>query len=246
MNRLELTPVVKQILIGCIVLFIGTQLLAGRNDIDLYAMLSMHYPMNPLFKPWQIITHMFMHGGLAHIAFNMFAMVSIGVIIEKIMGSKRFLQLFFFSGLGAIALHLGIQAIQIHNLTGLWFPDLQALGLKVDGDRIFSDGVVIKTKEDLDAIGSMFFQSIVGASGALYGILVAFAFLFPNTELIFMFIPFPIKAKYLVPIIIGLDIVFGFGNFKWDPVAHFAHLGGAITGLALVYFWRKNDRQNFW
>ena len=246
MNRLELTPVVKQILIGCIVLFIGTQLLAGRNDIDLYAMLSMHYPMNPLFKPWQIITHMFMHGGLAHIAFNMFAMVSIGVIIEKIMGSKRFLQLFFFSGLGAIALHLGIQAIQIHNLTGLWFPDLQALGLKVDGDRIFSDGVVIKTKEDLDAIGSMFFQSIVGASGALYGILVAFAFLFPNTELIFMFIPFPIKAKYLEPINNGLDIVFGFGNFKWDPVAHFAHLGGAITGLALVYFWRKNDRQNFW
>lgn len=246
MNRLELTPVVKQILIGCIVLFIGTQLLAGRNDIDLYAMLSMHYPMNPLFKPWQIITHMFMHGGLAHIAFNMFAMVSIGVIIEKIMGSKRFLQLFFFSGLGAIALHLGIQAIQINNLTGLWFPDLQALGLKVDGDRIFSNGMVIKTKEDLDAIGSMFFQSIVGASGALYGILVAFAFLFPNTELIFMFIPFPIKAKYLVPIIIGLDIVFGFGNFKWDPVAHFAHLGGAITGLALVYYWRKNDRQNFW
>lgn len=246
MNRLQLTPVVKQILIGCIVLFFGTELLRARNTYDLFSLLAMHYPGSPQFKPWQVISHMFMHGGFAHIAFNMFALVSIGVIIERIMGSKRFLKLFFFSGLGAIALHIGIQVWQVFDLTGLWFPTLEELGLVIEGDKIYADGTFIKSQTALDKIGPIFGQSIVGASGAIYGIIVAFAFLFPNTELIFMFIPYPVKAKYMVPIMIALDIFFGFSNFKWDPVAHFAHLGGAFTGLAMVYYWRRYDKRNFW
>lgn len=246
MNRIEITPVIKQMLIACVVLFLGTYLLESRNVYDLNGLLAMHFPNSPLFKPWQIITHMFMHGGIAHLAFNMFALVSMGVIIEKVMGGKRFFQLFFFSGLGAIVLHLGIQVWQVHSITGLWLPSLSDMGLKIEGEQIFSNGSVIKSNEDLNKLGGIYFQTLLGASGAIYGVVVAFAFLFPNTELMLMFIPYPIRAKYLVPGLIALDMFFGFSNFTWDPVAHFAHLGGALTGLILVYYWRKKDRSHFW
>jgi rhomboid-like protein len=246
MNRIFLTPVVKQILIGCIVMFIGTVLLESRKVYDLNALLAMSYPLSPEFKPWQIFTHMLMHGSVAHILFNMIGFVSIGVLLERIMGSKRFLQLFIFSGLGAITLHVLIEAWQVYRVTGLWFPKLSTLGIKLNGESITTNSPLITSQEALQTIGRVYFSKVVGASGALYGILVAFAFLFPNTELMLMFIPYPIKAKYFVPGIIVLDLFFGFSNFQWDPVAHFAHIGGAVTGLALVYYWRKTDRTSFW
>ena len=246
MNRIEITPVIKQILIACVVLFLGSYLLESRNVYDLNGLLAMHFPNSPLFKPWQIITHMFMHGGIAHLAFNMFALVSMGVIIEKVMGGQRFFKLYFYSGLGAIALHLGIQVFQVHSITGLWFPSMSDMGLKIDGEQIFSNGSVITSKEDLNKLGGIYSQTLLGASGAIYGVVVAFAFLFPNTELMLMFIPYPIKAKYLVPGLIAVDLVFGISNFSGDSIAHFAHIGGAITGLILVYFWRKKDRSHFW
>lgn len=246
MNRLDITPVIKQILIACIVLYLGTLLLQNHPSINLNNVLAMHFPNSPLFQPWQIITHMFMHGGLAHLAFNMFALVSMGVIIEKIMGGKRFLELFIYSGLGAIILHLAIQAWQVYQISGLWFPSLNDLGLKVEGEQVFSNGSVIRSSEALDEFGGIYFQTLLGASGAIYGVVVAFAFIFPNTELMLMFIPYPIKAKYLVPGLIAVDLIFGISNFSGDSIAHFAHIGGAITGLCLVYYWRKKDRRHFW
>ena len=244
--RFNLPPVIKQIVIACVVLFIGTSLLQMRNVYDLNQLLAMHYPSSPLFKPWQIITHMFMHGGIAHLAFNMFGLVAMGSVLENILGSKRFLILFFCAGMGSIALHLGVQIYEVHKLTGFWLPSLNDLGLSIDGDHIYSSGKIIKTNAQLDAIASMYFQTLMGASGAIYGVVVAFAYLFPNTELMFMFIPYPIKAKYLVPIIIGLDLFLGLSNFQGDPIAHFAHLGGAISGFAIVYYWKKRDRRHFW
>jgi rhomboid-like protein len=244
--RFNLPPVIKQIVIACVVLFIGTSLLQMRQVYDLNQVLSMHYPSAPFFKPWQIITHMFMHGSIAHLVFNMFGLITMGTVLENILGSKRFLMLFFYSGLGSIALHLMVQVYEVHHLTGLWLPTLQDLGLNIDGDKIYSTGQLIKTKAQLDAIAGMYFQTLMGASGAIYGVVVAFAYLFPNTELMFMFIPYPIKAKYLVPIIIGLDLFLGLSNFQGDPIAHYAHLGGAITGFLLVYYWKKRDRKHFW
>ena len=246
MNRIEITPVIKQILIACIVLFIGSSLLEQKGVYDLNSLLAMHFPNSPMFKPWQIITHMFMHGGIAHLAFNMFGLVSLGVIIEKVMGGKRFFQLFIYSGLGAIGLHLCIQLWQVHQISGLWAPSMAELGLSIDGEQIFSNGSVIKSKTELDQIGSVYFQTLLGASGAIYGVAVAFAFIFPNTELMLMFIPVPIKAKYLVPGLIAVDLVFGLSDFNGDTIAHFAHIGGALTGFGLVYYWRKKDRRNFW
>lgn len=227
-------------------MFIGTLLLENKEGFDIYAVFAMHFPSGPEFRPWQLITHMFMHGGLAHLAFNMIGLVTIGSTLEHFMGSKRFLQLFFYSGLGAISLHILIEAYRLHDISGLWFPAWDSLGLKIDGEQIFTNGQYIKTKEDIGLAYRIFNSPLVGASGALYGIIVAFAFMFPNTELMFMLIPYPIKAKYLIPGIIALDMFLGLSNYQWDPVAHFAHLGGAATGLALVYFWRKKDRRNFW
>ncbi len=254
MNRIQLTPVVKQILIGCVVLFIGTYLLKVRGVIDLDNYLAMFYPKSPNFRPWQIITHMFMHATadengnlvLSHIIFNMFGLVSFGVFLERFMGSKKFLQLFFFSGLGAILIHFVSQIVELHHITGLWFPNFSDMGFSADGRELHSSSPVISSEEDLLKVGGIVIPPILGASGAIYGVVAGFAYLFPNTEMMIIFIPYPIKAKYLVPAFIILDIVLGFGSFSWDPIAHFAHVGGALFGLALVYYWRKFDKRNFY
>src|SRR5688572_20291845 len=198
MRSMYITPVVKQILIGCIVFFAGTYLLQARGIIDLNMVLAMYYPNSEYFKPWQIITHMFMHGGISHILFNMLALVSIGTFLERFMGAKKFLQLYFFSGLGAVFIHVLSQFIQIHHITGLWFPSTEDIGIKLFSDMdtgqlmVNTNGSYIREREDLRIFGP-----VVGASGAIYGVVAAFAFLFPNTELMIMFIPYPIKAKYL-------------------------------------------------
>lgn len=248
MNRINLTPAVKQILIACIVLYLGTVLLKLKG-IDLDTYLAMHYPMNPAFKPWQIITHMFMHDthGLSpHLIFNMIALVSIGTTVENVIGTKKFVQLFFFSGLGSILLHLVIESVMVHNALGVWFPSMESLHIEVLADGTFSSNLPIYTQETFDTVVRTYFSELVGASGAIYGILVAFAIFFPNSQLMIMFIPYPIKAKYLVPVIIGLDIYLGVSNFGWDPVAHFAHIGGAITGLLIAWYWRKFDKRHFY
>ena len=166
--RFNLPPVIKQIVIACVVLFIGTSLLQMRNVYDLNQLLAMHYPSSPYFKPWQIITHMFMHGGIAHLAFNMFGLVAMGSVLENILGSKRFLILFFYAGMGSIALHLGVQVYEVHKLTGFWLPSLNDLGLSVDGDHIYSTGKIIKTNAQLDAIAGMYFQTLSSVHTTAY------------------------------------------------------------------------------
>lgn len=249
MNRIHLTPVVKQILIACIVLYLGTMLLKYRQIFDLDTVLAMHYPLHPDFRPWQIISHMFMHdsNGLSpHLLFNMFALVSIGTIVERFLGSKKFLQLFLYAGLGSIGLHIIVETVMVHNAIGEWFPSFSSLDIQLNDENNPMTYSSRYTQESFDIVASAYFSKLLGASGAIYGIIVAFAYFFPNTELMFMFIPYPVKAKYLVPIMIGLDIYLAVSNFGWDPVAHFAHIGGALTGLAVVWYWRKFDRMNFY
>ncbi|MBL7836847.1 MAG: rhomboid family intramembrane serine protease [Bacteroidetes bacterium] len=247
MNRLFLTPAVKQIVIACVVLYIGTILMSSKGIIDLNAILAMHYPLNPLFKPWQIITHMFMHdtkGISPHLIFNMIALISIGTTVENVLGTKRFVKLFVFSGLGSIGLHLLIETIMVYQALGVWLPSIESLHI-IEDNGTFSSNLPIYTDESFNTVVRTYYGKLLGASGAIYGIVVAFAIFFPNTELMFLFIPYPIKAKYLVPIIIGLDIYLGVSDFKWDPIAHFAHIGGAVTGLLIAWYWRKFDRRHF-
>ncbi len=174
----------------------------------------LYYPDSSNFRIWQLITHMFCHGGIGHILFNAFALFSFGMVVENRLGTKKFLQLFFLSGLGAVLLHFAWMGIQIHSSTGYFFPG-HALNL------------------------DLFYPPMLGASGALYGVMTAFGVLYPNETMIFLFIPYPIKAKYLIPIIVGLDVLLGVVDFSSDNIAHFAHIGGAVFGFIIIKIWQK-------
>lgn len=176
------------------------------------------------FIPYQLFTHLFAHGGLGHIFFNMFALYTFGRVLENFWGPKKFLLFYFISGLGAAACHL---AIQYYRCDGL----LQAL---------------LANNEVLVGKYAGALAPAIGASGAIMGLLAAFAYLFPNTELYIMFIPVPVKAKWAVLLMGFIDLFGGVANFKGDNIAHFAHLGGAITGFLLVYFWNKTNRKTFY
>ncbi|MCW3126525.1 MAG: transrane rhomboid family protein, partial [Bacteroidetes bacterium] len=170
---------------------------------------------------WQILTHMFMHADFMHILFNMYGLYIFGSILERVWGPKRFVEFYFMTGLGAMLLFTGVQAFQVFNLTGSVAPN----NLLVEP---YSKAFYVIN-------GSM-----LGASGAIFGILTAFAMLFPNTELYLMFIPVPIKAKYLVGGYVIIELFSGIRNNPQDNVAHFAHLGGALIGFIIVKLWNRN------
>lgn len=197
--------------------------------------LYLFYPDSDQFKPWQLITHMFAHGNIAHFLFNTIALISFGAIIELKLGTRRFLILYFLSGMGAVLLHYLSVGYQVWDMTGTAFPHLQGL--------IPGEGPVLGIQQGARTIP---YGPMLGASGAIYGIMAAFAFFYPNEEMIFLFIPYPIKAKYLVPIIVAIDLVFGISDIKGDPIAHFAHLGGAITGFVTVWIWFRQWMRRRW
>lgn len=219
----NLTPVVKNLLIINLICFIPFVIL--RDDAYqklIVNNLGVFYFNSPHFRVWQIITYMFIHGGWEHILFNMFALFSFGPILEYAIGPKRFFNLYFICGIGAALFQMLVQAYEVHALIGSFTLPLDL--------EVTSPSVIDK----LQAI----YTPIVGASGAIFGLLVAFGMLYPNLELMILFVPVPIKAKYIIPIYIIIEIVLGVGQFGGDNVAHFAHLGGALLGFILVKTWR--------
>ena len=242
----NLTDTVKHLLIINVIFFIAT-LTLGDAVFDLFAL---HYPSNPKFQFWQPLTHMFMHGDLGHIFFNMFALYMFGIPIEQMWGRNKFIFFYLSTGFGAAALQLGLYYYQISELTDLLISGGQT-GNQIATffeTRDISYSLIEQIgREKLLSVLSAFNSVMVGASGALYGILVAFAFLFPNARLMLLFPPIPIKAKVLVPLLILGDLFFGFTSYSIGPIAHFAHLGGAITGLMMMWYWKKNQfDQNRW
>ncbi len=198
------TPkIIKQLILVNVVFFILSMI--SPKFYDLFAM---HFPLSPQFRWWQVITHMFMHFNIAHLLFNMYALWAFGSPIVARYGVNRFLAFYFISGLGALALFLGVEYY----------------------------------RNDLNTI---YHLTIMGASGAIYGILVAFAFFYPRAKLMLIFLPYPLDAKYFVPLLILMDIVFGFTNYLHTNIAHFAHVGGALTGLFLLWLWR-NRRDEYY
>ena len=188
-----------------------------------------------------------MHGDIGHIFFNMFGLYMFGTPIEQMWGRKKFIFFYLSTGFGAAAFQLLLYYFQINQV----FNVLLAEGLT--GNQITAffqtsdlpyDVVERIGREKLLSGLSAFNGVMVGASGALYGILVAFAFLFPNARLMLLFPPIPVKAKILVPVLILSDLFFGFTSYSIGPIAHFAHVGGAITGLVMLWYWKKNQFNN--
>lgn len=205
----QITDVIKHLLIINLIVFFGSMITQETGVFD-SNMLVFHYPQSVFFQPYQIVTHMFMHGSVPHLFFNMLALVMLGPYVEHFLGSKRFLTLYLISGFGALGLHLLI-----------WYLELQ-------GMDPMEFAMLMHERE----------YGVVGASGAVYGVLAAFAFLFPNTRLMLLFPPIPMKAKYLVAALIAFDLISGISG-SGTGIAHFAHVGGALFGFLTLLFWRK-------
>jgi membrane associated rhomboid family serine protease len=239
----NLTPVVKNLLIINIICFIPFLLFDHGDPVGpVTNLFGMHYFGSPDFKAWQVITYMFMHGGWAHIFFNMFALFSFGPIVEYSIGSKKFFNLYFICGLGAVILQLIVQAIQVHSITGGFIIHQSGIMTPEGIDQVYFQygGNEVAAK-----LYGIYNAPLVGASGAIFGLLVAFGMLYPNMELMIMFIPVPVKAKYIIPIYIVIELWLGVGQYGGDNVAHFAHLGGAILGYFMVKLWRLQRPNNF-
>ncbi len=189
---------------------------------------ALHYYQSSLFKPHQLITNMFLHGGFAHILFNMFGLWMFGSILERFWGSKKFLLFYLICGIGAsifIQLTVPYSAGQFAKN-----PEIVASGLPINE-------IIQAYKQE---------YSCIGASGAIMGIMAAFAYLFPNTQMYVMFIPVAVKAKYVIPFYILYDLFGGLNPSAGDNIGHFAHLGGALIGFLLVLYWNKTNRQTFY
>ncbi|RKS25551.1 membrane associated rhomboid family serine protease [Flavobacterium endophyticum] len=245
---MNITPIVKQLLIINIIFFIGSQLI-GNSEIA-YHYLALYFFENPQFYAWQPLTHMFMHGGIMHIFFNMFALYSFGSALEHFWGGKKFLFFYISCGLGAALLHTGVNYYFFHSglteLVNAGFSEKDILELLNKG-MFNQQWVQVLGQSGMDNFASSYLTPAVGASGAIYGLLVAFAFMFPNAELMMLFLPIPIKAKYFVPAIIALDLfsgVTGVSIFGGGNIAHFAHVGGAVVGFLMMWYWKKNQFHN--
>jgi len=214
---------------------------ASTSVSGLTELLALYFPLNDNFSLWQFVTHMFMHGGLTHLLFNMFALWMFGTQLEAIWGGKRFIIFYFACGIGAALIYTAINYYQFNSV----FAVLRDTGLsEFDIQSMINKGVyppnILSEDQAVQLIGT-YNSPMVGASGAIYGVLVAYAFNFPNNKLILLFLPYPIAAKYFVPALISLDLFSGVTGFSifGGGVAHFAHVGGAIIGFLMMMYWRK-------
>ncbi len=233
----DLPPVVKVLLIINIAMYGLTMLMP-----DLGTKLAVYSFKSELFRPYQLITHMFMHGSFWHLFFNMFALYMFGKVLEEYWGQKRFFIYYFFTGLGAALLHLLVMQIEISSLMSHMSPEHISLVMK-DGAEAISQGKNFVDPQ-MGNLNLMINTATVGASGAIYGLLLAFGVLFPNV-IIYVYFAIPMKAKYLIMIFTAIELYLGFLNRSGDNVAHFAHLGGMLFGLIFILIWKKN-RFNRW
>lgn len=268
---MKITDTVKHLIIINVIFFAATYAIGEQT---MYDILALHAPTSDKFQFWQLVTHMFMHGSVPHIAFNMLGLWMFGSPLEHYWGTNKFLFFYFSCGIGAAALHLGVNYYEmqkvledaaglnlsddtIHQIINLKFSyQPEVFTQKLEKILEATGKVSLANNDNVIALFSAAIQNqspMLGASGALYGVMVAFAFMFPNAELMMLFLPIPIKAKYFVPLILGGDLFLGlkgqsfFGSGWEDGIAHFAHLGGALIGFIMMMYWRnKRFNHNRW
>ena len=225
-NRFQqTTPIVLNLIIINVLVYLAQTLTGGLQGSDTATdLFALHHYKSTYFQPYQVVTHMFMHGGFFHLLFNMFALWMFGTMVERVWGAKKFLIFYFICGLGAAFFQMGSYAFD------WWAVD----------HAILTDDVLVQYQQRLRE------QATVGASGAIMGVLAAFGYLFPNTEMIIFPIPIPIKAKWAIMGMIALDVFGGVVKVQGDNIAHFAHIGGALIGFLLVLYWNKTNKKTFY
>ena len=267
----NLPDAVRTLLLINIALFVFT-ILVRRLGLDLNDWLGLHLVGSSKWMPWQYVTSMFMHGGLSHIFFNMFALYMFGRVLEQVWGSKRFIIYYMICGIGAGLFHNLVSWFEFNQVLApcqAFMADqtpqnLLEITKHLDEGRfkmdVICDFIDTWRESGADAVylaqASSMVQNIqevymriveestvIGASGAVFGILLAFGMLFPNTELYIMFVPIPVKAKYFVIGYALLELYLGTGRIPGDDVAHFAHLGGMLFGYIILKFWQKNRKR---
>jgi len=266
---LDSIPVaVKNLIIINILFFLGDQFLGKALDINFVKLFGLYFFESPYFAPWQLVTHMFMHGGFSHLFFNMFALFMFGRILEQAWGAKKFLFFYFSCGLGAALIHTLAIWVDYSSMQSAYVafqnaPTPELLSHFVADNIPHAQQWVYEFLDNwadnpdsqaFVAQGSQLFQRVmidslnvptVGASGAVFGLLLGFGMLFPNTELMLLFPPIPIKAKYFVVLYGAAELYFAMINSAGDNVAHVAHLGGMIFGFIIIKVWQKS-RKNFY
>ncbi|MDT7832075.1 rhomboid family intramembrane serine protease [Flavobacteriaceae bacterium S356] len=236
MNRL--TEAIKHLIIINVILFLPGALL----ELDLTNVLALHFPQNEHFGFWQYVTHMFMHGSFAHILFNMYGLWAFGTPLEQMWGRNKFLFFYFSAGIGAALIYTLVNYYQFDAI----YDQLINLGVSAsDIQNILSVGKYDQNSinipfETMQKFYSLYNTPAVGASGAVYGVLVAFGMYFKDAKLALIFFPIPIAAKYFIPLIIAGDLFFGMTKYSVGNVAHFAHVGGALIGFIIAYYWKRN------
>jgi len=237
----NIPPVVKNLIIVNVLLLVATFILENAG-INLYTYLGLFFPASENFMLHQVFTHMFMHGGLTHIFFNMFALWMFGRVLESVWGPKRFLTYFLVTGIGAAALHTLVNYFEYQSVISNLSSE-QVEYVREVGSNIWTEGKNF-TDPQLSKLNIILNTPTVGASGAVFGILLGFGVLFPNTQLMLLFPPIPIKAKYFVIGYGVLELYLGLSR-PGSNVAHFAHLGGMLFGFILIKYWNKS-RNNFY
>ena len=236
-------PIVKNLIFINILMLLAYYTVGNIFNIDLNRLLGLYFPKSEQFKPIQIITHMFMHGGIGHLFFNMFALYMFGQVLEQVWGPKRFLIFYFVCGLGAAFTHESVIAFQYFHLAHTLSPENLQLVIN-EGTTYLNQGKVF-TDPTMQSLQFLLNTPTVGASGAIFGVLLAFGVLFPNTQLMLLFPPIPIKAKYFVLGYGGIELYMAITQSSTaitqpgNSIAHAAHLGGMIFGYLLIRYWRK-------
>ncbi len=209
----SLPPVTRNLIIINVIVFVASLL----NQNFMIGNFALFYPTSPYFHWWQVVTHMFMHGGFWHIFFNMYTLFIFGIVLERIIGSKKFLLFYFVCGLGAVALHLGVEYLQIQS---------------------YIQGAALGNTAAIQNIQAIKMTPTVGASGAIYGVLMGYAMLFPESRMTLLFPPVTLSAKWMVGIFAAIELFTGMTGTA-PGIAHFAHLGGMIFAWLLIMWWRK-------
>ncbi len=256
----RVTEAIKHLIIINIIFFLVPRMMQGLNIAEYFAL---YFPKNENFGVWQYITHMFMHGGFMHIAFNMYALWAFGTPLEQMWGRNKFLFFYFSAGIGAGLIYTLVNYYQFNNaldyivnanVTQESINKILEITASTTGEFIDKCNAVLVSNSKIidystnDLLGDNLIQMsnfyhtpAVGASGAVYGILVAFGMSFPNAKLALIFFPVPIAAKYFIPLMLAGDLFFGVTRYSIGNVAHFAHIGGAIIGFIIAWYWKKNQ-----